>query len=674
MRAWPVALVCLSAALLVAPPDGAASQTEQVAPGSAPVVPSRAIRGLQADIADLILHGESGGALRLQALAVPGVDVSSDRSVAVLIEIEGAALLREQIGSSVRTDVYVYAVRASRAVAAYSARAITVDTDRWGERLWESGLKLQLPLELEPGSYTLHILVRSTDSGGSPRHGLLRLPLVQPDAASSAPVAFAVDSSERDAWIAVELGDQAREQYRPELDRAAAQAIFVVGRQSQLQLFGEAQPTAEGRCRVQLLEGVGPESQNIETETACRVEPGGPTGSQVVFKTPRLDPGEYGLRVLLGASVPATPPIPVAIVRSGSADRNLRWTDLRWLEHSEERPDPSRGVGGRRLAARYRAALELYASGAAPAAEAAIVEIESELLGRSSERLIADLSAAEQTVVAELAARDPESLMPLLTLHSRLYRGYLKRRQFSLAALSKETVQRLVQVYVESGGSASVAAQALTSLGGFLQTTMPTSSEALFRRALQHNPEEVAALLALGSMHEKLARHDQAVSVLERATALEPQAAEARLRLAHGLCRTGRGDRCQAELRAVLETPSSDWVRSLAHESLARILLDEGRLAEAEQSLRPAMHDLAPPFRPHLLLAHIYDRSGRHEESLELVRAATSVVGDLESPRFIYDSWPRSELDRVRGALASLEAQRLPRLARALSPTGAGQP
>jgi tetratricopeptide (TPR) repeat protein len=187
-------------------------------------------------------------------------------------------------------------------------------------------------------------------------------------------------------------------------------------------------------------------------------------------------------------------------------------------------------------------------------------------------------------------------------------------------------------------------------------------AEALYRRLLAGDADDVEALVNLGALLRARRRVDEAVACLRRAIAREPAHAGAHNNLGNALRQAGDLDGAAASFRAAL---AAEPGRAELHCNLAGVLLDAGRLAEAEASLREALR-LAPGLaRAHYDLGRCLARQRRFAEAVDAYQAAlrldpenAKIENDLGNALF--------ELDRLEEAASRYE--RAARLDPALVP------
>jgi tetratricopeptide (TPR) repeat protein len=605
------------------------------------VIQALALRGIRPQVAALAMGGEQGGELAISAAAIPVPGrIDGDRvSVLLFVEIDGATLLdHDGERELARVDLYAYAVTPEGGVEGHLAQAIPVDVARLGDAIWQSGLKLYGELGLPPGQYQVRVLVRSFHSGV---YGLrsLGVEVSQPGAPPSL-VAVVPPPAQRDSWLPVRP-------WRP-MDAPSAPYPFLLGERAVSPsalpvavtgaavdgfLFSPSFPRERLRLRGTLepakAAGVRPQAVSFELGEPASSPHSPLQALPFRFQAPELEPGDYTLRLALedrsGAELGETY-LPLLIVRGGWRERHLLWTDLRWLLDGEDlallrqAPGTEGDLTSRRarreaerrrredLSDGYRQVLAILGRGSSSAARGALVELERGVLGPDSRRELAALRATQLTVAESLVESRVESLLPLLALHDELYRSYSQRHLFSLAAHSRSLVERLAELYVENGGSLILGAHALASLGGSQQhANLHTTSQQLFRRALELDPDNRAALVGLAAGLEKHGQQREATVLLRRLVEAHPDFAEGRLRLALALRRQGDAAGAQELLDELWEAAAPGWIVALAAQELARMHLAAGASGRAVALLEEAIARAPGEPASYALLAHAYD-------------------------------------------------------------------
>ena len=329
-----------------------------------------------------------------------------------------------------------------------------------------------------------------------------------------------------------------------------------------------------------------------------------------------------------------------------------------------------------KLEAAYRQVLATWASGDEQGALAQLLRLDQAAVAGS--RAAAQLERAKLAVGRAIARRKPSALLAAVALEQRAYLDYSSRRP-SLAAEARRTAAALVQAHAAADRSpAAVALDAamLASLAGELAARAQQSAAAdLYGRALALSPRQPAALLGLAAIHELHGRYALAADLLRLAVDKRPQAREARLRLAINQLRLAqrdpaRRDAAERELRA-LAGNGLDWVRSLAAQELARMLLARGDVAGAGAVLDAAAAVL--PCDPSLPVqaALVAERAG-NARPLDL--STQGACGEAaESARARYTHPPSSELVPLRETLAAAEPEWRRALGTALGVSGSAR-
>jgi len=668
------------------------------------VIEARKLRGINAEVASLILGAQPGGQIAIEVLATPLRGPEDRAYVPIFVEIDGVSFMDNNQGDTALIEFYAYALEPNGKVAGHLSEAFAVDVGELGEVVWQRGLKVYGLLDLHPGSYLLRVLVRNHHSKAAAlRETAVEVPEIG-DAEPATLLPIFPGPSVRDGWLPVRsssIGPEEEDAYpfvaEGQAISPAARAVLVIRRSSRAHLIAYHLPQGELRGRVELLR-----EEQVATHAPLEIlgRSAAPSpGAEIVdirFELPQLATNFYSLRVQLdvkGQSIRSAA-IPVFVLGQATRERELLWTDLRWQlagaeqtattaqEDEERRREQARQEYIHELAAGYRAALSKLAKDSNSAARGALLDLESNALAEGSRRGPESLQAAERLVAEQLATSEVESVIPVLLLHGELYQTYRSRRLFSLSFHACAMVERLAQLYAERGasqGSRIVAARALASLAGYQQeANLPASSRRLYRVALELDPQSKAALLGLAASFEKFGEYRQAIDYLEQLVAACPSFGEGLLRLAMNLRRTGSQQRSRELLAAVVEMDAPAWVRSLAFQQQARDLLESAELAQAVEVMERSIAELGPHQGSVLLLAHLYDRTRRPYESLELLhqvrpnhvgfRGPGAVRG--ESARKVYDSWPRQALREVRSQLSEAAANRVAVLQKILENTG----
>lgn len=672
---------------------GAGAQATGAGPGDSstprPVARSAGLRAEpitepDSSISNWIQRGRTDGDVAFEMLALPPVDRDRSPEIVVLVEIDGPSLVKAVLGSTARVELYAHAF-ARDGQAHRLEESFTVDLKTQRDAVWQGGLKYQARMSLPAGSYDLHVLLKCLGSA-APTIRVQHF-VIDDDTGQKPRVVAAVPPPPgRDVWLPV-AGRGWRESPFVVEDRPVsplARPVLVAGRRARAQVFAHRLPAGE-RGRVELVR-----SSSVIAGAALAIRDRAPsTGTDVEslavgFEVPLVPPGEYGLRVSFSNGV-RSPVVPVLMMPSKTRARRLLWADLRGNVPSAsattrsgrsradaaESPTDERARRVGELKGSYADALALLAQGDGSAARAAVLDLESGVLLAGT---FEDLQAAQKGVAELLAASDVESLLPVLLLHDDLYMTYRHRKLFALGTHSRTMIETLAELYGRRGGtegSRVVAARALASLAGRLQeANLPSNSRRLYRRAIDFDPQNRVALLGLAISHERYGEYSLALGFLETLVASHPAFGEGMLRLAVNLERIGVRQRSQELLARVRQSESPDWVRSLAAQESARMLVEDDKLDEAAILLERSLEELSKrDLGSVYLLTHIYDRRREAYRALELVKNLPASANGA-SPRKTYDSWPEAELEEIRGELTQAATVRASLVARALGRPG----
>jgi len=138
-------------------------------------------------------------------------------------------------------------------------------------------------------------------------------------------------------------------------------------------------------------------------------------------------------------------------------------------------------------------------------------------------------------------------------------------------------------------------------------------------RALAVDPDYAQAHLRLGVELAKLERHDEALAHYGQAVRLSPESALAHNNLGFELARRGRWQEAQTHYRKAVEL---DPASTLAHTNLGHLLADRGQLSQAARHFQAVLEiDPADP-HAHYNLGNLYARLGDNHKALEHFHSA----------------------------------------------------
>jgi VWFA-related protein len=125
----------------------------------------RALTNAQIVVNDLLQHD-----LRLNVLAAPFPPVAAAKraQVPIIIDINGADLIRETSATIGGADIFVYAFDANGIVRDRLYDRVTLEVGKVGEKVRASGIRYYGTLMLAPGNYALKAFVRTGDPDRGP--------------------------------------------------------------------------------------------------------------------------------------------------------------------------------------------------------------------------------------------------------------------------------------------------------------------------------------------------------------------------------------------------------------------------------------------------------------------------------------------------------------------------
>ncbi|HEY7214761.1 MAG TPA: tetratricopeptide repeat protein [Thermoanaerobaculia bacterium] len=325
-----------------------------------------------------------------------------------------------------------------------------------------------------------------------------------------------------------------------------------------------------------------------------------------------------------------------------------------------------------RAAARaaYREAVESLAAGREAEALAAVRASEDSLLRRPDMAVrVEDLVEIEMDVAAELAAANPDSLVPLMRLHRRLHEDATVRRRLQGSTMAREVFVRLVDLYRQSGQAE--LARRFEAVFGILLLRSGVQSRAnqLFQRVLAEDPGNEMVLLELATSAERRGMHQEATGHLNALLRAHPKNREARLRRALDLKHLGNTAEAMDILRELIREEPVDWCLHIAYQELARMLTAGGQPG-AEKLLREGLERMPGDEKLTLQLAAALERGGLRGEARDVL-ARFKLEGDDAggAARRRYNHPPDSLLESLVAELDREATQRMPALVAAVGRT-----
>ena len=628
--------------------------------------------GLEARSAALILSGQEGGDLEANVLALPLPAEEQPFTVALWVQIPGAPLLTGHGEGDLLTEIYAYALTPENEIAGFLTRAIRLDTATQGAAVRAGGIEFQGHLKLFAGQYSLRVLVLQRSSS---RFALKVEDLVVPvwsgnDASALPPLLLQPASlavrvrAEADSasLFPLRLADGNLVPGPPVIDPQATQALYVAGRSLPAELD------------LRLRDGGGEERQKLELALAEPVGKNLANLELVRLSLPALEmpQGAYRLEVTTSGGATAL------------ASRAVR---LRSLEETESSPAPAQLATARRDAdaaevanpgmtrreALYLGALGQLAQGNLAAARSALRQLEDEEMGTgSTSKRRSQLIQSEINVAIRLALKNPETLVPLIAFHEELYRRYHKAGDFQLSTHSRNLLALLNQLYLEHHQGAEapkLVAASMVSLGDYmLEQGSNLSAKKAFERALEHDPNQEAALLGVAGIDENYGLYEDAAEHLRRLVKIQPTHHEARLRLGINLARLEKWDEAEALLQSGIAAGVSEWVTVLSYQELANLCFAREREEEAVELLAEGVERFPHQQRLHLQRAALLDRMGHPMEARKALEQLDPTRGNnIDTPRMLYSQRSQWLAASTRRSLIQESRQNLPVLAEAVS-------
>jgi tetratricopeptide (TPR) repeat protein len=190
----------------------------------------------------------------------------------------------------------------------------------------------------------------------------------------------------------------------------------------------------------------------------------------------------------------------------------------------------------------------------------------------------------------------------------------------------------------------------LLEAGDALCTGRLPEAEALLRERLRQVPTDVAAMRMLAEVAIRLARHDDAIALLERALELAPGFREARQNLALVLQRDNQPQAALAQLELLLpRDPRNPSLLVLKAAAMCRV----GEYDGANEIYRELLGRLGNSSRIWLSHGHALKTSGHQEEAIAAYRRSAEL-----DPDFGEAWWSLANLKTFRFSEADLEFMR----------------
>src|SRR5207244_2587460 len=149
--------------------------------------------------AEIIVNDIPQSDVRISAVSAAFPNAGERAQVPIIVEIDGAGLLRNVKTGSAAAEMYIYAFDQEGLVRDRLYQKMTLDLRKVGERLRDGGVKYYGTLSLPPGRYAVKTLVRV---GENERRGFERTDVTVPKRGEMALASFFIDERPGD-WIMV---------------------------------------------------------------------------------------------------------------------------------------------------------------------------------------------------------------------------------------------------------------------------------------------------------------------------------------------------------------------------------------------------------------------------------------------------------------------------------------
>ena len=641
-----------------------------------------ALGGVGARGAALLLSGQNGGEVEGAVIWTRnGREGDAEQvSIQFMVEVEGRSLLAASPHLRIPIEVYGYLVDETGTVVGHLADGVLLEDCRRAQVINETGLKFVGELSVPPGLYSFRVLVRNRLTR---RFFLARRDL---DVRTKGPLDVyllpPLVAEPKDSWVMAGEHGLVLGSVRNEIPgiRSWPSAMPAWRADEPLEMVIGCSELGEGRpLSARLFDRLGHPVLDPDVEVGQPVSTAhGLAFYRVSVAAPDVPVGEYRFAVVLkdaNSGQAVSQSLPVLI---HDRDSGFVWTDPAAPRTTKslpmfsqtDRPTPE-ALEVETMRAAYIDALRMWSEGEAVAARRRLAEIEHPLESTASARSWRRLITVERLTALTLAKSHPASLMAVALLHRDMYSWYQARREPQLARHSWQMAAMMARIAPTIDGWEPAGrfgeCMLLDLASRLIGSGHRHPVRQLLEAAVKIAPGSAPVLLGLGALYERTGFPDEAVDELTRLYKKHPGILEGRLRLAVNRARIGEDKAAEELLRGLLAPSSPLWIRTLAYQELGRLLIDKGRIDEAEVQLREGVARIPGNQRLQMQLAHTLDQAWRPKE-------AESVVDQLEthgsqqstSPRYRYSAWPDLDADRVHSTLVDAQILGLEALREAL--------
>lgn len=289
------------------------------------------------------------------------------------------------------------------------------------------------------------------------------------------------------------------------------------------------------------------------------------------------------------------------------------------------------------------------------------------------------LHRKELEIATLIAGRDPIGARPIVWLHYRAATALRGSRDSAIRGpatnLTVDMAAMLRRVADTEEDRDFAIDVMVCSAYGVLDDGMREQAVDLFDRVIRLEPANRPAMLGAGAVYERLGDFPHAVRQFRALEKAYPSDGEGRLRLAVNLTRVGADDQAETLFRAVAADAEDSWVRIVAVEQLATLLMARGDLVSATEILREAVAAEPRSSSLKIQLAAVLDRMGRPGAASRLVDDVGQLGADSSmSPRWRYAVWPAFDREEQERRLAEVADEGTAALAAAIGSLAEGTP